>query len=141
MQISKQIFNFQQAFYCWFISRILVMAYKKNNYCSKQIFAMQAALQRRLSVVNSILLRKRGQSCVCAANLRVLDLCFLEQRPKTTYMFLQYLLSCFQNLYPATEKRNHLVQKCVKTVTLPSNGDKNFVQGGKVQKFKANRAG
>ena len=29
MQTSNQFFLFQQMFYCWFISRLLVMAYKK----------------------------------------------------------------------------------------------------------------
>jgi len=37
------------------------------------------------------------------------------------------LVFLFSNLYPATKKKNRLVEKCVKTVTLPSNGAKNFV--------------
>jgi len=35
----NQFLDLQQVFYCWFISRILVMAYKKNNICRKLIFS------------------------------------------------------------------------------------------------------
>ena len=44
MQMSKQIFNFQQAFYCRFISRNMGVAYKENSSCNKLIFVKQATM-------------------------------------------------------------------------------------------------
>jgi len=80
--------NLQQAFYCWFISRILVVTYKKNNICRKLIFFKTINPEKKLLVVHSILSRKH-------IKFEGTWSLFLEQRSKTTYIFLQFLFSWF----------------------------------------------
>jgi len=46
MQESKSILDLQQDFYCWFISSILVMAYKKINAWRKLILQSQQPCEK-----------------------------------------------------------------------------------------------
>ena len=86
---------------------------------------------QNLLVVNSFLPRIRGFGRETAANQRALGLCFLEQRPKTTYMLLQsfFLLFLPCNLQQRrkirfSSKNSNKNQISIKTVTLPGNGAK-----------------
>ena len=47
--MSQPIFNFQQAFYCLFISSNMGVAYKENKSCRELIFAKQATCEKIVS--------------------------------------------------------------------------------------------
>ena len=61
MQMSKLMFNFNQAFYCLFISSNMSVAFKENNCCRELIFFQASNLQKKLSIVHSILPRKHSK--------------------------------------------------------------------------------
>ena len=65
MQMSKQIFNFQQAFYCWFISSNMGVAYKKHNCYRELIFAKQATWKKSVSsqLILAVETRQKPRKC------------------------------------------------------------------------------
>ena len=65
------------------------MAYKKNKLQKTRILQVKQPCKKTTLVVNSFLSRIHGFGRENVAKQRALGLCFLEQRPKTTYMLLQ----------------------------------------------------
>ena len=108
MQVSKQFLTIQPTFYCFLIKQVYGEKYRISSIAA-DVFCRSEAPAENLSEVNSSVPRPRGFCRGNAALWRDPGLCFQEQRPRSTYMWLKWIFSCFFTCNLQTEKKNRLV--------------------------------